>query len=151
MSVFTEKELRAIVRVNKMIDRKIKQGMTIVSPEAAASFFRSRIVYLEHEVFMVLFLNSQNAVIDLQEMFRGTIDGASVYPREVVKEALRLNAACVCFFHNHPSGAPDISNADRRITTHLCEALAMVDIRVLDHIIFAPGAKPTSFAEQGLL
>lgn len=151
MSVFTEKELRAIVRVNKMIDRKIKFGMTIENPEAAAFFFRSRIVYLEHEVFMVLYLNNRNAVIDLQELFRGTLDSASVYPREVVKEALRLNAACVALFHNHPSGSPEISNADRHITTRLREALALVDIRILDHIIFAPGAKPTSFAEQGLL
>ena len=108
------------------------------------------LVGFEHEVFAVLFLDSQHRLIEYVEMFRGTIDASPVYPREVVKEALRLNAAAVIFAHNHPSGMPEPSHADKAITVRLKEALAMVDVRTLDHIVI--GSEDTaSFAERGLL
>lgn len=98
----------------------------------------------------MLFLDVQHRLIHYAEMFHGTIDSASVYPREVVKEALRLNAAAVIVSHNHPSGSPEPSSADKMLTQRLKEALALVDIRTLDHIIVA-GSLATSFAERGLI
>ena len=104
---------------------------------------------MAHEVFAFLMLDNRNRVIAFREMFRGTIDGASVYPREVVKQALADNAAAVIFAHNHPSGVGEPSQADIRITDRLKKALDLVDIRVLDHVIV--GDSVTCFAEQGLL
>jgi DNA repair protein RadC len=98
----------------------------------------------------ILFLDNRNRVIECVEMFRGTIDGATVHPREVVKEALGRNAAAVIFAHNHPSGVAEPSQADELITRRLKEALSLVDIRVLDHLVVG-GNVVTSFAEQGLL
>ena len=105
---------------------------------------------LSHEVFAVLFLNAQNRLIASDEMFRGTLTQTSVYPREVVKRALTLNAAAVIFAHNHPSGVAEPSAADRLLTDALGTALGTVDVRVLDHIIVA-GRSTLSFAERGLL
>ncbi|HGP3147634.1 TPA: JAB domain-containing protein, partial [Pseudomonas aeruginosa] len=102
------------------------------------------------EVFAALFLDSQHRLLEYVELFRGTIDAAAVYPREVVKEALRVNAAAVIFSHNHPSGNPEPSQADKVLTQRLKEALALVDVRTLDHIIVG-GEATASFAEQGLL
>jgi DNA repair protein RadC len=101
-------------------------------------------------VFCVLFLTNRHRVIAFEEMFRGTIDGATVHPREVVKQALRLNAAAVILAHNHPSGVSEPSRADEAITRRLRDALALVDIRVLDHLIVG-GSEITSLAERGLL
>ena len=112
-------------------------------------FLRLKLQPLEHEVFSVLFLDNQHGLIEYQEMFRGTIDAASVYPREVLKEALALNAAAVIFAHNHPSGISEPSKADQQITEKLKKALDLVDIRVLDHIIV--GDTEYSFAEHGLI
>jgi DNA repair protein RadC len=103
----------------------------------------------EHEVFACLMLDNRNRVIAFRELFRGTIDGASVYPREVVKQALADNAAAVIFAHNHPSGATEPSQADIAITERLKKALALIDVRVLDHLIV--GDEVTSFAERGIL
>jgi DNA repair protein RadC len=105
---------------------------------------------LDHEVFAIIFLDRRNRVISYQEMFRGTIDGASVHPREVVKEALRQNAASLILAHPHPSGVAEPSQADELITNRLKEALSLVDIRILDHIIVA-GGDTRSMAEMGLL
>ena len=102
------------------------------------------------ESFCVLFMDNQHRIIDIEELFQGTIDGASVYPREVVKRALELNAAAISFAHNHPSGVPEASEADKFITKRLKEALKVVDIRVLDHFIIA-GTETKSFAECGLI
>ena len=102
------------------------------------------------EVFGCLFLDNQHRVIETVEMFQGTIDGASVYPRIVVQQALALNAAAIMFFHNHPSGVAEPSLADEAITKRLKEALALVDIRVLDHFIVTAG-ESVSFAERGLI
>lgn len=105
---------------------------------------------LEHEVFSVMLLDNRNRLIAYETMFRGTIDGASVYPREAVKQALAVNAAAVILTHNHPSGIAEASQADIHITERLTKALALVDIRVLDHIIVA-GTTNVSFAERGLI
>ncbi|WP_080623451.1 JAB domain-containing protein [Stutzerimonas stutzeri] len=109
-------------------------------------YLGAKLAGFEHEVFAVLFLDNRHRLIDYNEMFRGTIDSASVYPREVVKEALRLNAAAVIFSHNHPSGHPEPSQADKTLT----RKLELIDVRTLDHIIVA-GQEQVSFAELGLL
>jgi DNA repair protein RadC len=125
-------------------------GETLTSPSDSRHFLRLRLATLEHEVFTCLFLDTRHRVISFDIMFTGTIDGASVHPREVVKAALRYNAAAVIFAHNHPSGVVEPSQSDQRVTQRLKDALALVDVRVLDHIIV--GTEGTmSFAERGLL
>ena len=120
------------------------------SPEDTKAFLTLRVAELPHEVFGCLYLDNQHVLIKDVELFRGTIDGASVYPREVVKEALQHNAAAVIFYHNHPSGLCEPSQADKAITAKLKTALSTVDIRSLDHLIIA-GSDTFSFAEQGLI
>ena len=132
------------------IERKMQRGTSFTSPAAVKEYLRAKLAGLEHEVFAVLFMDTQHRLIEYAEMFRGTIDGASVYPRELVKEALRLNAAAVIVSHNHPSGNPEPSGADRALTQRLKEALGLVDVRMLDHVIVA-GTDTTSFAERGLI
>ena len=113
-------------------------------------YLRLMLAGKEHEVFAVLFLDAQNRVLASEEMFRGTLTQTSVYPREVVKSALRNNSAAVIFSHNHPSGVAEPSHADQVLTQSLKQALALVDIKVLDHFIVA-GTSILSFAERGLL
>lgn len=134
----------------QVIDQKIPRGALFTSPELVKDYLRTKLVGFEHEVFAVLFLDTKHRLIEYIELFRGTIDSASVYPREVVKEALRVNAAAVIFSHNHPSGNPEPSQADKLLTQRLRDALAVVEIRALDHIVV--GSEGTvSFAERGLL
>ena len=133
----------------------LKQRLTntndvLTSPEDVKSFLQLEYATKEHECFVVLFLNNQHKLIKAVEMFTGTIDGASVYPREVVKRALKLNAAAVILSHNHPSGITDPSQADRQITAKIKDALSLVDVRTLDHIIVG-GVDSCSFAERGLI
>jgi DNA repair protein RadC len=125
-------------------------GPSFTSPDAVTDYLKLNIATREHEVFVVMFLDNQHRLIEAQEMFRGTIDAASVYPREVVKEALRLNANAVIFAHNHPSGVPEPSAADRTLTDKLIHALKSVDIRALDHFIIG-GMEHYSFASHGLM
>ncbi len=125
------------------------KGTTILNPADSADYLKLKLAHFEHEVFLCLFLTNHNQVISCDEMFHGTIDSASVYPREVVKLALQYNAAAVVFSHNHPSGIEVPSRADKEITNKLKKALEIVDIRVLDHIII--GDSTYSFAEHGLL
>ncbi|HHU0692545.1 TPA: RadC family protein [Citrobacter murliniae] len=134
----------------QVIDQKMQRGDEFTSPAAVKDYLRAKLAGFEHEVFAVLFLDTRHRLIDYAEMFRGTIDSAEVHPREVVKEALRLNAAAVIISHNHPSGNPEPSAADRAMTSQLRQALALVDVRTLDHIIVA-GTTTTSFAERGLI
>lgn len=134
----------------QVIDQKMQRGASFTSPALVKEYLVAKLSGFEHEVFAVLFLDSQHRLIEYVEMFRDTIDSASVYPREVIKEALRLNAAAVIISHNHPSGNPEPSSADKALTARLKEALALVDVRTLGHIIVA-GADITSFAERGLL
>jgi DNA repair protein RadC len=122
----------------------------LTSPEVARSYLRARLRDRPHEVFACLFLDNRHRVICFEELFRGTIDGATVHPREVVKTALAHNAAAVIFAHNHPSGVADPSRADEMLTRRLKDALALVDVRVLDHVVVGDG-DAVSFAERGLL
>ncbi len=131
-------------------EQTLKVGMTLSSPRDTRQYLQFRAAGLGHEVFGVVFLDNRHRVIGEAELFRGTIDGSSVYPREVVKETLARNAAAVIFWHNHPSGNTEPSQADGLITVRLRDALALVDVRVLDHLIVA-GQSCTSLAERGLL
>ena len=134
----------------QVIEQKMQRGASFSSPAAVKDYLRAKLAGFEHEVFAVLFLDTQHRLIDYAEMFRGTIDSAEVHPREVVKAAMRHNAAAVIISHNHPSGNPEPSIADKVLTQRLKEALALVDVRTLDHIIVA-GSSTTSFAERGLI
>ena len=125
-------------------------GEALTSPTTTRRYLQLRIGVREREVFTMLFLNSQHGVIAVEELFQGTIDGAAVYPREVVKSALKHNAAAVILAHNHPSGVVEPSAADRRITERLQQSLGLLDIRVLDHVIVSTTGY-CSFAEQGLI
>ena len=128
----------------------LQRGNALTSPEATRAYLSAQLRGYSYEVFACLFLDNQHRVIQLEELFRGTIDGASVYPREVAKRALFHNAAAVIFAHNHPSGINEPSQADKNITDKLKQALILFDIRVLDHFIIGDGL-PYSFAEHGLL
>ncbi len=134
----------------QVIDQKIPRGTLFTSPTLVKEYLCTKLAGFEHEVFAGLFLDSQHRLIEYVELFRGTIDAAAVYPREVVKAVLRFNAAAVIFAHNHPSGSPEPSQADRTLTQRLREALALVDVRTLDHVVVG-GAATVSFAERGLL
>ena len=120
------------------------------SPAVVKGFLRTRLGALPHEVFAVVHLDAQNRVLDYVEMFRGTVSQTSVYPREVVKDALVRGSVAVLLVHNHPSGVADPSRADEVLTQALKSALSLVDVRVLDHLIVA-GPTVLSFAERGLL
>ena len=122
---------------------RVKPGASLSSPQDVKDFLRLEIGHLEHEVFGVVFVDSQHRLIEMQQMFRGTVSQTSVYPREVVKEALKLNAAAVILFHCHPSGLAEPSRADE-------SALSLVDVRVLDHLIVGH-TTVTSMAERGLI
>jgi DNA repair protein RadC len=120
------------------------------APVDAARYFKARLLDLPHEVFSCLFLDTRHRLIRYEELFRGTIDGAVVYPREVVKRALQHNAAAVIVGHNHPSGVSEPSEADRSITLKLAKALALVEIRLLDHLVVSRSGH-VSLAERGLI
>lgn len=138
----------------EMVKRALGENMqardVLSSPEQVRGYLRLQLQRLDHEVFMVLFLDAQNRLIIAEELFSGTLTQTSVYPREVVKRALHRNAAAVVLAHNHPSGVAEPSRADELLTGALKEALALIDVRVLDHFIVA-GSETLSFAEKGLL
>ena len=125
------------------------QGPALASPEHTKRYLQNAIGSLDHERFCALWLDNRHQVLRYEELFRGTIDGASVYSREVVKAGLAVNAAAVIFAHNHPSGLAEPSQADIRLTERLREALSLVEIRVLDHIVV--GKTCVSLAERGLM
>jgi len=120
-----------------------------INPQATKDYLSYKLGGYDKEVFAVMMLDSQHRLNEFRELFFGTIDSASVYPREVVKAVLEANAAAVIFAHNHPSGNPEPSKADKDITKRLSDALGLIDVRVLDHIVV--GETSTSFAERGLL
>jgi len=127
-----------------------KPDFFVTKPDDAKTYLKLKLGELEHETFNVMFLNSKHGVINLSELFRGTIDNAVVPVREVVKETLKANAAAVILSHNHPSGVPEPSEADKRLTSALVEALQLVGVKVLDHIIIG-GAQAYSLAEHGYI
>ncbi len=134
----------------RYFEQSLPAGTRIQSPADTEAFLLSKLRHLPHEYFCCLFLDNRHRVLRFDELFRGTIDGTSVYPREVVKEALSVNAAAVILAHNHPSGVAEPSQADERITRRLKSALELVDIRLLDHLIIGD-AGATSLASRGLL
>ncbi|MBK1701811.1 RadC family protein [Thiococcus pfennigii] len=144
-------QLQAVLEMSR---RYLEDGISridvLTSPEATRDYLKARLYAYPHEVFACLFLDNRHRVIRYEELFRGTIDGASVHPREVVRQALMINAAAVIFAHNHPSGVAEPSQADIRITQRLKESLALIDVRVLDHFIVGEG-RGTSLAERGLI
>jgi DNA repair protein RadC len=138
-----------IDRARTLLDEQIRTE-AITSPDQAKDWFMVRLAPLDYEVFGCLLLDSQNRVIEWLELFRGTLTQAAVFPREVIKAVLEHNAAAVMFSHNHPSGMAEPSEADKRLTSRLKQALKLIDVRVLDHLIVA-GGQSYSFAEHGLI
>ena len=144
-------QLQAVLEMaRRCFDEPLHRGEALTDPRRSARYFSTRLRDRRHEVFAVLFLDTRHRVITYEEMFRGTIDGASVHPREVVQRALECNAAAVILAHNHPSGVAEPSRADRQITLRLRDALALVDVRVLDHLVVGD-TECCSLAERGLL
>ncbi len=144
----TEAEILDTARA--MLARRVRRGRALGNPRHTREYLRLELAPREYEVFAILFLDNRHRVIEFLPLFRGTIDGASVHPREVVKEALSRNAAAVILAHNHPSGVADPSQADEIITHRLRDALALIDVRVLDHFVVTCDSI-VSFAERGLL
>ena len=143
--------LRALPEIaRRYFAESLPTGQTIRSPADTEAFLQARLRHLDHELFCCLYLDNRHRVLGFEELFRGTIDGTSVYPREVVKEALAISAAAVILAHNHPSGVAEPSQADERITRRLKSALDLVDIRLLDHLIIGEG-KATSLAGRGMI
>jgi DNA repair protein RadC len=144
-------QLKAVVEIaRRSLQENIAERDTLASPQAVRDFLQLTLGGRSHEVFMALFLDAQNRLLAAEELFRGTLTQTSVYPREVVKTALRHNAAGVIFAHNHPSGVAEPSRADELLTQTLKQALSLVEIKTLDHFIVA-GTRTVSFAERGLL
>ncbi len=142
-------QLQAVLEMaNRHLHQTLERGIALQSPDAVKRYLSARLRHLQHEVFACLFLDNQHRVLRYEELFSGTIDSASVYPREVVKKTLKHNAAAVIFAHNHPSGVSEPSSSDEQITQRLVGALELVDVRVLDHIVVGDG-ECTSFAERG--
>ena len=137
-------------RAAKILESLVREQDVLSSPEDVRTLIKCRIGAREHEVFTAVWLDNRHRVIAIVDMFHGTIDSAAVYPREIVKAALAHNAAAVVFAHNHPSLVTEPSDTDVRLTRKLVDALALVDVRVLDHIVVG-GPNLTSLAERGLM
>ena len=151
LSELNDAEKQSVVMLAmKVLAIKHRAGRTLSNPDETRNFLRMRLADYRNEVFGCLFLDNRHRIIAVRELFQGTIDGASVYPRVVVQQAMEVNAAAMVLFHNHPSGVAEPSNADEAITRRLKEALALVDVRVLDHFVVS-GGESVSFAERGLL
>lgn len=150
-TIATEQEDWIIQRAIALLERRVfKLGPCLSRPAAVRDYLRLKLVAEPNEVFAVVFLDSMHQVLAYEPLFRGTINSTAVYPRVVVQRVLELKAAAVVFAHQHPSGITEPSSADRTLTQQLQAALALIDVRVLDHIIVGQGT-PYSFAESGLL
>ncbi|WP_085299713.1 RadC family protein [Cognaticolwellia mytili] len=145
----TRSDVQILEQAAKILANKYLRGESFTSSEKSKEYLKYKLGKYDKEVFAVLLLDSQYRLINFSELFYGTIDAASVYPREVVKIALEFNAAAVIFAHNHPSGISEPSLADKVITEKLTQALKLIDIRVLDHFVVGEGCY--SFAEHGIL
>ncbi len=142
-------QLQAVLEMaRRHLAESLQRGISLTDPEATRRYLQAQMRDYEHEVFACLLLDNRHRVIRYSELFRGTINGASVYPREVVKHILRHNAAAVILAHNHPSGVAEPSEADRHLTRRLKSALELVDVRILDHFVIGDG-HTVSFAERG--
>jgi len=149
--IANEGEEEILAKAREILAKRVeREHDSLTSPAATREYLTMKLADLPHEIFGAVMLDNRNRVIAMVEMFRGTIDGASVYPREVAKEVLKYNAAAVILYHNHPSGVTEPSSADIRITERLTKALGLLDVRVLDHLIVG-GLEVTSFAERGLI
>lgn len=140
----------AIELARRALQEKLESNTALTSPGAVRDYLRLKLAARKEEAFVCIWLDAQHKVIDIEEAFTGTLTQTSVYPREIVKQALRFNAAAVIFAHNHPSGVAQPSQSDELLTRNLKEALALVEVKVLDHFIVA-GHQAISFAERGLL
>ncbi|MDR6228256.1 DNA repair protein RadC [Pseudomonas sp. SORGH_AS199] len=144
-------QLQAVLEMGRRhLAESLRRDSALESPQQVRDYLKARLRHEPHEIFACLFLDTRHRVLAFEALFHGTIDGASVYPRQVVKRALAHNAAAVILTHNHPSGIAEPSQADRLLTTRLKDALALVDVRVLDHFIVGDG-EPLSMAEYGWL
>ena len=150
--ILTENQKKTLAAANRILDKMAAYSadVSFTSASFGKDFFRGRLSTLEAEQFHVAYLNNQNQLIEADVAFKGTINSAPVFPRELAKRALELNATAVILSHNHPSGLTEPSRADRDITDMICECMSLFDIRVLDHIIVAKG-NTYSFAEHGLV
>jgi DNA repair protein RadC len=140
----------AIELARRSLQEKLKENAALTSPGAVRDYLRLRLASRKEEAFLCIWLDAQHRAISIEEPFRGTLTQTSVYPREIVKAALRVNAAAVIFAHNHPSGVAQPSQSDELLTRNLKEALSLIEVKVLDHFIVA-GSQAISFAERGLL
>ena len=146
------REDRLIARAKKVLSRRLGEpGAVFDSPKAVRDFLVFELAEEAREVFYVIFLDSQNRAVSCEPLFVGTLTQTSVYPRELIRRCIELNASAVILAHNHPSGVTEPSTADRAITNSLTSALALINVRVLDHFIVGGTARPVSFAERGLL
>lgn len=146
------REDRLIARAKKVLSRRLGEpGAVFDSPKAVRDFLVFELAEEAREVFYVIFLDSQNRAVSCEPLFVGTLTQTSVYPRELIRRCIELNASAVILAHNHPSGVTEPSTADRAITNSLTSALGLIDVRVLDHFIVGGTARPVSFAERGLL
>ncbi|MDW2312479.1 RadC family protein [Vibrio sp. 1075] len=148
--MFTPDEQHIIDQAAAIFAKKIKTCDAFTSPDLVKGFCQTRLAASEREIFLLLILDNQHRLIEAVELFQGTIDSASVYPREVVKSVLKHNGAACIVSHNHPSGVATPSSSDRRITQRIKDALALVDVRVLDHIVVSV-EETYSFAEHGII
>jgi DNA repair protein RadC len=145
-------QLQAVLEMaRRALGENLRDKDAFSSPAAVRDYLRLKLSGLAHEVFFALWLDTQHRLLAAEELFHGTLSQTSVYPREVVKRALALNAAAVVFAHNHPSGVSEPSPSDESLTRALTQALALVEVKVLDHFIVAGQSPPLSFAERGLL
>ena len=133
---------------HRQLAADLARGEALTDPQAAGRYFARRLRGHPYEVFAALFLDTRHRALGFEELFRGTVDGAEVHPREVARRALAHNAAALIVGHNHPSGSPEPSAADRAVTARLKQALALVDVRLLDHFVIGDGA-PVSLAARG--
>jgi len=141
----------ALELARRSLINPLKERDVLTSPQAVRDWLRLSLGGLQHEVFVALWLDAQNRLISTEELFRGTLTQTSVYPREVVKRALINNAGAVILAHNHPSGVTEPSSADIALTSTLKQALALIEVKVLDHFVVVSGTSPLSFAERGLI
>lgn len=150
-SILNEVEKQSLTRLAmQVLSARHYRGRTLGSPTDTQAYLRLRLADCKAELFGCLFLDNRHRILELRELFQGTIDNTSIYPRVVVQQALEVNAAAVVLFHNHPSGVAEPSQADELITRRLRDALELIDVRVLDHFVVAAGAS-VSFAARGLL